>query len=482
MIKKQRTRLISIFVLSDIIGISISYFYSYLFRFYAYVIPVNPEKGIPPIRPYITVFFLFLCVHLVIFFFQGFYKTRLKRTKIDDFIFITMNAVFSILIVLAILNYLYAYSQGAAPLFHMSFKISHGFIALYFIVVIFMISFLRNQIYFIMKRRYAKGLNLRSVLIIGAGEMGVAVAQKLLKYKDLGFVVRGFLDDEKKVGEEICVDGGIKVLGPLRELGLIIEKDNISDVYVALDLNNYGKILKTLKIVDKYMVNIRLIPDLFQLLTLRAKLEDLDGFPVISIDEPPMRGMMMFIKRIIDIFASSILLLLFLPFMLLVAALIKLTSKGPVFYHQERMGLDGKSFVMHKFRTMVCDAEAKTGPLMSSPDDSRMTRFGRFLRKFSIDEFPQLFNVLKGDMCLIGPRPERPVFVKDFREKIPKYMLRHKVKSGITGWAQVHGLRQDCPIDKRLEYDFYYIQNWSLALDFKIFWKTLTKGFIDKSL
>ncbi|MBE0461143.1 MAG: undecaprenyl-phosphate glucose phosphotransferase [Candidatus Aminicenantes bacterium] len=482
MIKKQKTRLIGLFLLSDIVGILVSYFYSYGFRFYGYIIPVDPAKGIPPLKSYIAVFPLFLITHLVIFFIQGFYKSRLKRTKIDDFLYITLNVVLTIIIVLAILNYLYAYSQGRAPLFSMTFKISHLFLAVYFIVVIFMISFLRNQIYFFMKRRYAKGLNLRNVLIIGAGEMGRTVAQKLSQYKDLGFSVKGFLDDEKKPGEEIPVDGGIKVFGPLKELESVLEKEEISDVYVALDLSNYGKILEVFKVVNKYMVNVRLIPDLFQLLTLKATIEDLDGFPVISIDEPPMRGLMLLIKKLGDYIASFVLFILLLPLMTFVAILIKLTSKGPVFYYQERVGMDGKKFKMHKFRTMVYNAEEKTGPVMSQPGDSRVTRLGKFLRKFSIDEIPQLINVLKGEMSLIGPRPERPVFVKDFIEKIPKYMLRHKVKSGITGWAQVHGLRQDTPIDKRLEYDFYYIQNWSVALDLKILWKTLKKGFIDKNL
>lgn len=482
MIRRERTRLIGFFVLSDIIAIFVSYFYSYVFRFYGYIIPVDPEKGIPSLKAYIAVFPLFLVVHLVIFFLQGFYKTRLKRTKIDDFFFIILNAILSILIVLAILNYFYAYSQGRAPLFRMDFKISHLFLAIYFVVLIFMVSVLRNQIYFFMKRRYARGLSLQNVLIVGAGEMGRAVAQKLFRYKDLGFVVKGFLDDEKKPGEIIEVDGGVKVLGPIGELETILERNNISDVYVALNLNNYPKILETFKVVHKYMVNVRLIPDLFQLLTLKARVEDLDGFPVISIDESPLRGMMRAVKRIMDITVSASLLLLFSPLILTAALLIKLTSKGPVLYRQERVGLDGRRFIMHKFRTMICDAEKQTGPMMCKPGDHRITKVGGFLRRFSIDEIPNLINVLKGEMSLIGPRPERPVFVKDFREKFPKYMLRHKVKSGITGWAQVHGLRQDTSIKKRIEYDFYYIQNWSLALDLRIIWRTLRKGFIDKNL
>lgn len=482
MIKKKRTYLICLFVLSDIIAIFISFFYTYVFRFYGYIIPVDPEKGIPSMKSYIGVFPLFLAMHLAIFFFQGFYRTRLRRTKIDDFFFITLNATLTILIILAILNYLYAYSQGQAPLFHMEFKISHLFLAVYFVVSIFMISVLRNQIYFFMKRRYAKGLNLQNVLVVGAGEMGKTVAQKLSQYKDLGFVVKGFLDDEKKSGERVDVDGGIKVLGPIKDLETILEKDNISDVYVALDLENYPKILETFKVVNKYTVNVRLIPDLFQLLTLKARIEDLDGFPVISIDEPPLRGMMRFVKRMMDIGISFLLLLLFSPLMLVVSILIKLTSKGPVIYRQERVGLDGRQFTMLKYRTMISDAERLTGPVMCTRSDPRVTKVGRFLRRFSIDEIPQLGNVIKGEMSLVGPRPERPAFVKGFREKFPKYMLRHKVKSGITGWAQVHGLRQDTSIKKRVEYDFYYIQNWSLGLDLKIIWKTFRKGFIDRNL
>jgi exopolysaccharide biosynthesis polyprenyl glycosylphosphotransferase len=482
MIKRKRTRLIGFFILSDILAVFISFFYSYVFRFYGYIIPVDPEKGIPSLNSYASVFPLFLVVHLVIFFFQGFYRRRLRRTKIDDFFLITLNAILTILIILAILNYLYAYSQGRAPLFHMEFKISHWFLAIYFVVVIFLVSVFRNQIYFFMKRRYAKGLNLQNVLIVGAGEMGKTVVQKLSQYKDLGFVVKGFLDDEKKPGEIVDVDGGIEVLGPIKDLDAILEKNNFSDVYVALDLENYSKILETFKVVNKYAVNVRLIPDLFQLLTLKARIEDLDGFPVISIDEPPLRGIMRFLKRVIDIVISSLLLVIFSPVILVVAILIKLTSRGPVIYRQERLGLDGRRFIMQKFRTMYADAEKHTGPVMCAPSDPRITKLGRFLRRFSIDEIPQLTNVLKGEMSLVGPRPERPVFVKDLRERYPKYMLRHKVKSGITGWAQVHGLRQDTSIKKRIEYDFYYIQNWSLSLDLKIIWKTIRKGFIDKNL
>jgi exopolysaccharide biosynthesis polyprenyl glycosylphosphotransferase len=478
----KRVRLIGLFIVSDVIAIAFSYFWSYLFRFYAYIIPVDPAKGIPPISSYIAVFPLFLAAHLAIFYFQGFYKTRLKRTKIDDFLLICLNGFLTVLFVLAVLSYLSTYSQGKAPLFRVTFKISHGFLVAYFVAFIFMVSILRNQIYYFMKRRFARGMNLQNVLIIGAGEMGRTLAQKLRQFKDLGFLVKGFLDDDRPAGEKIEVNGGLEILGNLKDLEAVVTRHDISDVYVALDLNNYAKILECLRIVNKYVVNVRLIPDLFQLLTLKANIQDLDGIPVISVDEVSLRGMKSVVKRTMDVAVSALGLLILSPLLLVVAVIIKLFSKGPVFYHQERVGLDGRKFTITKYRTMVCDAEKDTGPVMCRPDDPRMTVIGRLLRKYSIDELPQLVNVLRGEMSLIGPRPERPSFVRDFAEKIPKYMLRHKVKSGITGWAQVHGLRQETPIDKRLEYDFYYIQNWSLSLDLKIIWMTLRKGFIDRNL
>ena len=483
MIQKKRFGLVGLFVLSDAVGILISFFYSYLFRFYAYIIPVDPGKGVPPFHQYVVIFPLFLATHLLIFYFQGFYRTRLQRAKIDDFLAICLNAILTIAIdVFGILSYLYSYSQGPRPLFQVTFKVSHGFLAVYFVVVIFMITFLRNQIFFFMKRRYARGLNLQNVLVVGAGEMGRAVAQKVLVYKDLGFRLKGFLDDDRPIGEKVEIDGSGEVLGRLEDLGPILGKGEISEVFVALDLNNYGKILEAIRVANRYVVNIRLIPDLFQLLTLKANIQDLDGFPVISIDDVALKGGRGMIKRAVDVMVSSLGLFVLSPVFLVVSILIKLTSRGPVFYRQVRMGMDGRRFSMIKFRTMVRDAEEETGPVMSRPDDPRMTRVGRFLRKFSIDEFPQLINVFKGEMSLIGPRPERPEFVREFADRVPNYMLRHKVKCGITGWAQVHGLRQDTPIDKRLEYDFYYIQNWSLGLDLKIVWMTLRKGFLDQSM
>lgn len=482
MISKHRARLAGLFALSDALAIALSFIYTYLFRFYAYIIPVDPAKGVPKLSSYLVLLPLLLAAHLGIFTLQGFYKSRLRRTKIDDFLFITMNAGLSIVLVMLILSYFQAYSPGDAAFLGIPLiKLSRVFLAVYFVAVVFTISFLRNQIYYFLNRRYARGLNLRNVLVVGTGEMALAVAHKLVSYKDLGFVVKGFLADDRPTGGLIEIDGGLPVLGSIAEIGPVIESQGIDEVYVALDLSNYAKILETFRIVNKYPVNLRLIPDLFQLLTLKAKTHDLDGFPVISVDEVPLEGAGKVIKRLTDMVGAGLGLVLLSPLLLVVAVLIKLTSQGPVFYHQERMGGDGKSFNIHKFRTMICNAE-KDGPQMCLADDPRVTPVGRFLRKLSIDELPQLVNVFKGEMSLVGPRAERPEFVREFTENIPKYMLRHKVKAGLTGWAQIHGLRQESSIEKRLEHDFYYIQNWSLMLDIRILWKTLRGGFIDKSV
>ena len=481
MIAKHRARLAGLFAASDAFAVALSFIYTYLFRFYANIFPVDAAKGTPKISSYLILLPLLIAAHLVFFYFQGFYKSRLRRTQLDDFLSVSFNAGASIVLAYLLLGALNAYSRDGAHFLGIELiKLSRVFLVIYFVAVVFTISFLRAQIYHSMKRRYARGLNLDSVLVVGAGEMGRSVAQKLVEYKDLGFVVKGFLADDHPKGTIIDIDGGLPVLGAIGEIGPVIEEQGIQEIYVALDLSNYAAILETFQVVNKYPVNVRLIPDLFQLLTLKARVQDLDGYPVISIDDVPLHGTGKVIKRLSDILASGFGLLVLSPFFVLIAAAIKLTSRGPILYHQERLGMDGKRFTIHKFRTMVCDAE-KDGPMMCRPDDPRMTKVGRFLRKYSIDELPQLTNVFRGEMSLVGPRAERPEFVKEFTENIPKYMLRHKVKAGLTGWAQIHGHRQNSSIEKRLEHDFYYIQNWSLRLDIKIIWKTIRGGFIDKS-
>ncbi len=228
------------------------------------------------------------------------------------------------------------------------------------------------------------------------------------------------------------------------------------------------------------MVDILIVPDILQFVMLRAGLESLDGIPMINLAETPLSGWYAPVKRAADIIFSVLGMLILSPLLAAIAVAIKLSSPGPIIYRQERISLDGTLFEMFKFRSMRTDAEDETGAVWASPDDPRRTRLGAFLRRTSLDELPQLFNILKGQMSFVGPRPERPIFVDQFREKIPRYMLRHKVKCGLTGWAQVNGWRGNTSIEKRIEYDIYYIENWSLSFDLKIVWLTLRNGFVNK--
>jgi Undecaprenyl-phosphate glucose phosphotransferase len=245
---------------------------------------------------------------------------------------------------------------------------------------------------------------------------------------------------------------------------------------VALPLEAHRKMLRILQVVSRECVEVKLVPDILQYATLRASIEDVDGTPVINLSQVPLQGWSSLIKRSMDVVLSLPALAVLVPLLPAVAALVWLEDRGPIFYRQERMGLDGKGFMILKFRSMRVDAESSTGPVWATKDDPRRTRVGRYLRRWSLDELPQLWNVLKGEMSLIGPRPERPAFVQEFKHKIPQYMLRHRVRSGITGWAQVHGWRGNTSIKKRIQYDLYYIENWSLKLDFKILWMTVRKG------
>ncbi len=327
----------------------------------------------------------------------------------------------------------------------------------------------------LLRRVRLAGHNLQRILVIGAGVLGREITQKLSAHGDLGLSVVGFLDDDP--GKAGTMIDGVPVLGTLRQAEEIIAQSSIDHVYVALPIEAYRKTLQILQRMGNEIVDIKLVPDILQYATLNASLEDVDGTPVINLSQVPLQGWNSLVKRAMDIAIACVVLAVLLPFLPLVALAIWLEDRGPIFYRQERMGLDGKSFMILKFRSMRADAEASTGPVWAIKDDPRRTRVGSFIRRSSIDELPQIWNVLVGDMSIIGPRPERPTFVREFKHKIPQYMLRHRVKAGITGWAQVHGWRGNTSIRKRIQYDLYYIENWSLALDFKILWMTLRHGF-----
>jgi Undecaprenyl-phosphate glucose phosphotransferase len=304
------------------------------------------------------------------------------------------------------------------------------------------------------------------------------VADKILEHRELGYQIIGFVDD-RAAGDHLGYRG-LPLLGTISEAPEIAAREAVDHLYVALPPEQHVQMLELIDSTSRECVDVKVVPDLLQVIALRARLEDLDGVPVININDVPLQGFNSVVKRAIDIVISSAAITLLTIPVLIIAALVKLTSRGPVFYRQERMGLDGHPFIIYKFRSMFHDAEADTGPVFATHNDPRRTSLGKLLRQSNIDELPQLWNVLRGEMSIVGPRPERPNFVKEFKDKIPQYMLRHKVKAGITGWAQVNGWRGNTSIEKRIEYDLYYIENWSVRLDLKIMWLTLLRGFFHK--
>ncbi len=327
-----------------------------------------------------------------------------------------------------------------------------------------------------MRRR---GHNLRYMLVVGAGELARATIDSIHAHPEAGLRVIGALSNDLTLrGRTIQ---GVKILGEYAAIKAVLGRHAVDQVVIALPREDANQLEKILADLDDELVTIRLIPDLLHVLTLRSSVEDLDGLPVINLRESPLVGWAGIQKRIFDLAVASLALTLAAPLMAVIALAIWATSGRPILFAQERMGLDGRVFRMLKFRTMSSDAEERTGPVWTTQDDPRRTRIGSRLRRTSLDELPQLWNVLRGDMSLVGPRPERPVFIEQFRREIPGYMLRHKVRAGLTGWAQVHGWRGNTSLHERVEHDIFYIQNWTLGLDIRILLMTLWRGWLHRN-
>lgn len=306
------------------------------------------------------------------------------------------------------------------------------------------------------------------LLVVGTGEAARMIMQKTVQSPYLGYRLVGFVNG-CETSEEIA---GVPVLGAQRNLSSVITEHEIDEVVIALPEASHEDLLDMIQACETAHASVRIFPDLFQIVASEVSIGDLDGLPMLTVRDVALRGWKLTVKRAMDIVVSGLGLIVLSPFVLLTALVIKFDSRGPVLYSQERLGLDGKPFPMLKFRSMRADAESDTGPVMTTEDDPRRTRVGTFLRKTSIDEIPQLINVLLGDMSLVGPRPERPMFVEQFRQVVPRYMERHIEKGGMTGWAQVNGLRQETSIIERTKYDIYYLENWSILFDIKIILRT----------
>jgi Undecaprenyl-phosphate glucose phosphotransferase len=353
--------------------------------------------------------------------------------------------------------------------------LSRGVIAIFWPLSIVAVTANRVAIRSALRRLRRSGYNLRYVLIVGAGELAAEVIERINAHPEAGLRVIGALsDDASKRGRTIR---GVPVLAGTSAIKEVMAPQRVDQVILALPREDAPLVQKLLTELDDEVVSVRLVPDLLGLLTLRSTLEELDGLPVIGLRESPFVGWAGVQKRVFDAVGSTLALVLVSPVLLLVSLAVLASAGRPLLFAQERMGLDGRVFRMFKFRTMRRDAESESGPVWTRPDDPRRTRVGAFLRRTGLDELPQFWNVLRGDMSLVGPRPERPVFIEEFRREIPGYMLRHKVKAGLTGWAQIHGWRGNTSLHERLEHDIHYIQNWSLGFDLRILLLTLWRGW-----
>jgi exopolysaccharide biosynthesis polyprenyl glycosylphosphotransferase len=463
MIRKKREQLTRMVVLSDAVAILLSFFISFWLRFHSGFL--GAAKGVPPLTRYLAVIPFMLFIQLIYFSYQGFYRFKLRRNRLDDLFLVILNSSLSAFVVLLIFSYFKSYR-------FIQFEISHVFVAVYAPVSIVTIFLCRAWMFKLFRKLALARNGISRVLIAGSGDLAEMTAANLVKYQHFGLEVAGFLGPEQNA----------RTLGSCADLKKVIEKHGITDLFIALPLKEYSTIMKLIETGNNLLLDIHLVPDILQLASLKAGLEHIEGLPIINLGDIPLEGWPALSKRIFDFLVSLAALIFFLPLIALTALILKLDSVGPVFYLQTRVGLDGRIFRMIKFRTMVQNAEKETGPIWSPQNDSRVTPVGRVLRKLSIDELPQLLNVLRGDMSLVGPRPERPELVEKFKKNIPRYMLRHRVKTGMTGWAQVHGLRGNTPLDKRIEFDIYYIQNWTLRLDLEILFRTILKfQFIDQN-
>ncbi len=450
-----------LFFLADVIIIFSSFLLAYWMRFYSPLIRIVPvTKGIPPLSLYLYGSIFVVIVWVAVFNAYGLYKSSRPRTAFDEFYLLSKSATLGFLLILAF------------TFFYRSTSYSRATLAVSWILGIILLFAERRSMAKIEQHFTKRGYGVKKAIIVGTGELGLSLYERWKRNPQLGYRLVGLVEGGEKPEKNPEVND-ISILGTLDDLLRIIENEGVELVILALPLSYQQKMMEIILSCEDLKVEFQIVPDMFEIMAARAKVLSLDGIPLISLGRTPLEGWNRTLKRGMDVLISSAGLVILSPLFAILAILIKLDSKGSVFFRQERLGRDGRRFVQYKFRSMIEKAEEKTGPVFATEDDPRRTPMGKFLRRSNLDELPQLFNVLKGDMSLVGPRPERKFFVDKFKEGIPRYFLRHKVKSGITGWAQVNGLRGDTSIEERTQFDLFYVENWSLAFDIKIILLTL---------
>lgn len=467
MVRQSQGFLSQIYSLTDFICVQLIFLFSWWLKFKSGLIPFDDDRL--PFQNYVVWGLIYGGIAIFLSYAFNFYTP--KRRKKFSYELFTIVQVYTISL-LILLSFLFIFK---------AIDISRSFLFLFLVNSILAISFYRYILKISLKRLRQKGYNKQFVLILGAGSIGKRFYRNLLQYPELGYEVVGFLDDFHDC-HEVGFENYKPILGRVDELEAILETTLIDEVIIALPLDAHHKFGKIINTCEKAGVKTLIIPDYFDYLPSKPYFDNFAGIPLINVRDIPLDEFRnRFFKRAFDIAFSLAAILITLPLLILIAIGVKITSPGPIIFKQERVGLNRRNFMMYKFRSMRVQTEQSSDTQWTTENDPRKTKFGTFLRKTSLDELPQFFNVLFGHMSVVGPRPERPYFVEQFKEEIPKYMVKHHIRPGITGWAQSNGLRGDTSIEDRIKYDIFYIENWSFLFDIKIIWKTIINGFVNKN-
>lgn len=454
-------------ILLDAISIVVSFILAWYIKFESSLKLVDEGVGVLSKSTYFSALIFIVPGYLLLnYFFALYSEKRATSLKNDCFNIIKSNVMGTVLFIVA----LYMIHEQ---------NFSRTMIFIFGVINVIFQTSGRWVVRKILLEMRKNGRNVKYVLLVGYSRAAEEYIKRIKQNPQWGYVIRGILDDKIPRGTEYK---GIKVIGKIDNLLIILPENKLDEIAITLALESYDRLEEIVGLCEKSGVHTKFIPDYNSVIPSKPYTEDLDGLPVINIRHVPLSNTLNSLaKRLVDIVGGCAAFVLFSPIMLGAAIAVAVTSKGPIIFKQERVGLHNKPFNMYKFRTMEVQRKSVEKSGWTTKDDPRVTKVGKVLRKLSIDEFPQLVNVIKGDMSLVGPRPERPFFVEKFKEEIPRYMIKHQVRPGMTGWAQINGYRGDTSIRKRIDCDLYYIENWTMGLDIKILFLTVFKGFVNKN-
>ena len=464
MIKSNQKHFNKLHVLMDAVIICLAYICAWFIKF---ILFGDNAVGALDTGIYMKALIIIVPGYLILYAICSLYTPKRMHGQKQEIINIVKANAFGLLILILVLYFTH------------QIHFSREMIFIFFVLNILFEVIVRVFVRMLLRGIRKKGFNQKHIVLVGYSRAAEGYIDRIKTFKQWGYHVVGILADNVEVGIKYR---GEQVIGSVDDLTKTIEKNDLDEIVITLGLQEYARLEEVVTICEKFGIHTKFIPDYNNIIPTRPYIEDVQGLPVINIRRVPLSNMFnKFMKRTGDLLLGSLCLIIFAPVMLVTAIGVKLSSKGPVIYKQVRVGLHNKEFKMYKFRSMIVEEDGSDKKKWTTDNDPRVTKWGRFIRKTSLDELPQIINVIKGDMSLVGPRPERPFYVEKFKEEIPRYMIKHQVRPGMTGWAQVNGYRGDTSIKKRVEYDLYYIENWGPLFDIKILFYTIFKGFINKN-